>query len=82
MTIQILSQTDRSLRASCGNKTASVFKSTSGDVWVFCINDSHRGIFRLGKSFPSFHAAVEAYKSGEMKAILRLAQEKITTSAE
>jgi DNA-binding protein H-NS len=76
MQVQILSQTDRSLRATCGKKTAFVYRATTG-VWVTCENASHQVWRGGGRTFATWHEAQNGYKSPEMRAIIQLAQEQL-----
>lgn len=68
----------KSATFTCGRTSAYVSCNRFGQ-WNVCVdNASHRVWKSVGKVFPSYDAALAAYRSGEMKAILALACEVLT----
>lgn len=63
---------DHYIEAICGKTTAVVGKSSFGYIFVLCCNASHRAYRGAGRTFNTIEEAVSAYKSPEMKSIIRL----------
>lgn len=89
--IQILSESESNyshhFEALCGNVRAYVGLSKHNPgLCVLCMNASHRAWKGGGRSFASVALALEAYKSGEMKAIIGAAVDardaKVAAAAE
>lgn len=60
---------------TCGKTSAYIGVNRWGH-WNVCVNNSSHKIWRgIGKVFASHEAALAAYKSAEMKAILNHARE-------
>ena len=57
------------------NKTEACVSKTDHEVRVLKKNASHAAWRGSGRGFDSFAEAIEAYKSADMKEILRVAQE-------
>lgn len=68
-----------SLEMVCGKKQAYVgFSLTRGSVDVCVYNASHKAWGGMGRTFNSFAEAIEAYKSAEVKAMIRHLEEAVT----
>lgn len=65
------------VHAACGNVEAYVGFSRVTGVGVCCMNASNRVWKKAGRTFPSVAAALEGYKSGEMKAIIGAAKDAL-----
>jgi len=68
------SQNSFFFEATCGKKSASVFIGDSY-INVVCKNASHRAWGGMGKCFETIEQAIGAYKSNEMKTIIKSAAE-------
>ena len=78
MNIHILTTSESNyshhFEAACENVRAYVGLSKhNAGLCVLCMNASHRAWKGVGRSFASVELALEAYKSSEMKAIIRAA---------
>lgn len=63
---------------TCGNKSAYVgFNFTMQSVSVCVKNASHKVYRGSGRRFSDFEAAIEGYKSPEVKAMIRFLSEAI-----
>lgn len=71
------------VEATCGKTSAfvSTYK-TESSVTVCCQNASHRVHRMGGRTFESFDQAIETYRSGEMKSIIRAARDIIAPQPE
>jgi hypothetical protein len=65
--------------ATCGKKSALVFIDENGGVDVIVENASHKAWGGMGKRFQNKQAAVENYKSSEIKEIIQTAFEQLLT---
>ena len=78
MTILITEQTREETYASVtmtdGKQTVFVGKGSSGAISVLNMNAAHKAYRGGGRTFWSFDAAEEAYKSAFMKTAINLAQ--------
>lgn len=85
-------QIDSQYRSTCGNywsmtmtsekRTASVGRC--GNHIQVCVRNASNAVYRRGvgggRLFPSFDAAVDAYKSGDVKSMIRHAEEVMEKS--
>ena len=88
--VQIIGETKTDLgtyiTAVCEKTTADVsYIPTFGNSAVrVCVQNASNKAYRMGvgKTFPSFDAAIAAYKSADVRAIIRAAADLCTTTAQ
>ena len=61
------------ITASTGNRSAFITINKDNSLQVCCKNASHKVWKGLGRYFDNIDDAIAGYKSGEMKALIRMA---------
>jgi len=80
MDLQIINQTKEenilSLEINNGKKSAFIYQNKKiGYIQVICKNAAHKVWGGMGRCFNNYDEAIEAYKSSDMKAMIRYAKQ-------